>query len=143
MTLPRLRTPAPGTVSPITPTVPPPQKSAKGFSLLELLVVLALIGILAATALPRFGSFRAAAYDTRAQQDLRNLATAEELHRAINEEYQAEVESLDGFRASQGVEITVERADEESFLATSSHPSGTRLYRWDSEADPALTAGEP
>ncbi|MFN2377678.1 MAG: type IV pilin protein, partial [Candidatus Binatia bacterium] len=48
-----------------------------GFSLLELLVVVAILGILVAAALPRFAEFRAAAYDSRSQQDLRNLAAAD------------------------------------------------------------------
>jgi prepilin-type N-terminal cleavage/methylation domain-containing protein len=115
----------------------------RGFSLLELLVVVTIVGILAAAALPRFGAFRAAAFDSRAQQDLRNLAAAEELHRATGDSYADSVADLRGFRASEGVEIDIESADDEAFVATASHPSGSRVYTWTSDADPPLSSSEP
>lgn len=120
----------------------PHRRLHDGFSLLELLVVLALIGILAAAALPRFESFRAAAYDTRAQQDLRNLAAAEELHRAVNQEYATNAEELDGFRTSEGVSVSVESVDDSGFRASASHPQGSRRYTWDSNGDPPLSSSK-
>jgi type IV pilus assembly protein PilA len=112
----------------------------RGFSLLELLVVVAILGILVAAALPRFAEFRAAAYDSRSQQDLRNLAAAEELYRATSPSYADDVALLSGFAASEGVEVTVETANETGFVATASHPAGSRDYRWESAADPPLTS---
>jgi MSHA pilin protein MshA len=53
-------------------------KNNSGFTLFELLIVLTVLGLLAASAAPRFSEFRAAAFDARVQQDLRNLAAAEE-----------------------------------------------------------------
>ncbi len=111
-----------------------------GFSLLELLVVIAIIGILAAAALPRFAEYRAAAYDSRAQQDLRNLAAAQELYRARNEDYASAVADLGAFVASAGVEITVGSADVVGFTADSEHPAGSLLYSWDSGAEPPLSS---
>jgi type IV pilus assembly protein PilA len=111
-----------------------------GFSLLELLVVVAILGILVAAALPRFAEFRAAAYDSRSQQDLRNLAAAEELYRATSPTYATDAAALQGFAASEGVDINVESADETVFVATASHPAGTRDFRWDSSADPPLSS---
>lgn len=120
----------------------PSTHRAAGFSLLELLVVVAILGILVATALPRFAEFRAAAYDTRSQQDLRNLAAAEELHRATAERYAADVDELAAFSASEGVDVAIEVADEERFVAVASHAAGRREYRWESDADPPLSSTE-
>ena len=76
------------------------RKRERGFSLFELLVVIAIIGVLAAAAIPRFADFRAAAYDSRSEQDLRNLASAQELYRAANETYAADVGQLPSFKPS-------------------------------------------
>ncbi|MBI5506038.1 MAG: type II secretion system protein [Deltaproteobacteria bacterium] len=112
----------------------------RGFSLLELLVVVAILGILIAAALPRFAEFRAAAYDSRAQQDLRNLAAAEELYRANSATYADNAAALSGFSASEGVDVAIESADETTFVAAASHPAGHRDFRWDSSANPALSS---
>lgn len=112
----------------------------RGFSLLELLVVVAILGILIAAALPRFAEFRAAAYDSRAQQDLRNLAAAQELYRATSATYADDTTALTGFAASEGVDVTIESADETTYIAVASHPAGQHDFRWDSSADPALSS---
>ena len=115
-------------------------KKRTGFSLFELLVVIAIMGILAAAALPRFAEFRAAAYDSRAQQELRNLAVAEELHRSLNGSYTTQAGELVAFKASTGVEVQITRADEESFRATANHERGRYDYSWDNALDEPLLA---
>lgn len=62
-------------------------KSKKGFTLVELLVVVAIIGILAAIAIPQFAAYRTRAYNSAAQSDLRNFKTALESVYADNQKY--------------------------------------------------------
>lgn len=51
----------------------------KGFTLVELLVVVSIIGILAAIAIPQFNAYRTKAYNSAAQTDLRNFKAAMEV----------------------------------------------------------------
>ena len=51
-------------------------KNNKGFTLIELLIVVAIIAILAAIAIPQFSAYRIKGYNAAATADLRNARTA-------------------------------------------------------------------
>src|SRR5256712_5169602 len=59
----------------------------KGFPLIELLIVVVIIGILAAIAIPKFANTKEKAYITSMKADLRNLVTAEEAYFADSVKY--------------------------------------------------------
>lgn len=62
-------------------------RNSKGFTLIELLIVVAIIAILAAIAIPQFSEYRKKAYNSAGQADLRNLKTALEAYYADNQMY--------------------------------------------------------
>jgi type IV pilus assembly protein PilA len=56
----------------------PRLRKKKGFTLIELLIVVAIIAILAAIAIPQFSQYRIKGYNAAASSDIRNARTAEE-----------------------------------------------------------------
>ncbi|MEN8374649.1 MAG: prepilin-type N-terminal cleavage/methylation domain-containing protein [Gemmatimonadota bacterium] len=101
----------------------------KGFTLIELLIVVVIIGILAAIAIPKFSATREKAYVASMKADLRNLATAEDLFYASDNDadgtpdytYTALTADLDDFALSEGVVIAINGADQQGWNATSTH----------------------
>lgn len=108
-----------------------------GFTLLELLVTMAIVMILTATAIPEFQQYRAHAYDLRARLDLRHVAIAEEAYFLVEESYLSCADdsclTLPGIRKiSDGTSLSIQ-AETESFTGISSHIKGTGVeFNWDS-----------
>jgi prepilin-type N-terminal cleavage/methylation domain-containing protein len=64
---------------------PQTRRSSGGFTLVELLVVVAILGILAAIAIQAMARYRQQAHDAAAIHDLANAVKAEEAYYATNE----------------------------------------------------------
>jgi prepilin-type N-terminal cleavage/methylation domain-containing protein len=70
------------------------KKTQKGFTLIELLIVIAVIAILAAIAIPNLLSSRKAANESSAISSVRTLITAEETYRSRYGTYTATIGDL-------------------------------------------------
>jgi prepilin-type N-terminal cleavage/methylation domain-containing protein len=117
-----------------------------GFSLVELLVVVAFIAILAAIAVPHFASVTDRAHDATVKSDVRNAMSAEEEYYVSAGEY-AEFVAADGERitppgyaTSPGVTVTATVVDG-GLRLVGSHPGATSSWCINS-ADGEVVPGE-
>ena len=89
----------------------------KGFTLIELLIVVAIIAILAAIAVPNFLEAQVRSKVSRAQNDMRNLATALESYRIDNNRYIPHVDSIAEFNALTSPIAYITSVPQDPFLS--------------------------
>ena len=108
-----------------------------GFSLIELMIVVAIIGILAAIAIPQFQSYRTKALNVTALADLKRGMTAEEAYFAANEEYctvalaasaNAGLNATCSVNVSKNVALNLSPSGTTDFTGTTRHASGDITY---------------
>jgi type IV pilus assembly protein PilA len=106
-------------------------KDQKGFTLIELMIVIAIIGILAAIAIPQFSAYRKRSYNSSANADLRNAATAQEAYYVDEETYTSDINNLTGsygLYTSKNVKFYSVNGDVDSYTMKAYHTSGDRTY---------------
>jgi prepilin-type N-terminal cleavage/methylation domain-containing protein len=89
-----------------------------GFTLLELLVVVVIIGLLAAIAIPKFANSKDKAYMAQMKTDLRNLATAEEAFFYDSATYTTNFAKMNYYSPSIGVTVVINQATAQGWAAT-------------------------
>lgn len=107
---------------------PQPNSSEAGFTLLELIVVVAVLGILAAIAIQQFALFRSRAMDTAMRSDLKNAALAMESYYGEFLDYPTTLNAIQlvGYRRTNGVTLTISVTSPQSFMLNAAMPNGTQ-----------------
>lgn len=118
----------------------------RGFTLIEILMVVVIIGILAALAIPKFSRSKSMTYSASIRQDLRTLSVAQEDYFLEKSTYAPDIIYLN-FLHSPGVTITIVNASTFGWSASGNHPLAdpiTCAVFWGpvSPLSPALVEGQ-
>lgn len=98
------------------------RQSRAGFTLIELMIVVLIIGILASFAVPKFQNTKGKANAAALRSDIRNMATAQEAYMYDYGTYTSNIAALNGFRPTSGVTFTFGTASAAGWSATVTHP---------------------
>ena len=116
-------------------------RKSEGFTLVELLIVVAIIGILAAIAIPQFAAYREKAYCSAIKSDLANIAISQEAYFTDNDAYVVTGDGtspeVEGFAATPNVTLALGTPNGATidWSATGVHPNcdaGNTTYTWNS-----------
>ncbi len=111
-------------------------RALPGFTLIEALMVVVIIGLLATIAIPKFTSTRDRALVATMKSDLRNLVTAEESYFGESITYTDALGT--GFVSSPGVTVTFGGVTGTGWSATASHTGTTKTCSVYMGAGPSL-----
>jgi len=98
------------------------KRARDGFTLIEVLISMVVLGILATIAIPRYTTARENAFEAAAISDLRNLATVQEIHWRLERGYSDDVGILRS-EVSTAVELEITEATNNGWAARASHRS--------------------
>jgi type IV pilus assembly protein PilA len=116
-------------------------RDARGFSLIEVLVIIVLVGVLSGLAISQYAAFRASSFDSKVTATVRGVATGEEAYYAQYQSYAADVTTLKNVPVDD-VDLVITPGNSgnlaTSFRIVGTHPGARKTSTWIS--DPA--AGE-
>jgi len=106
------------------------KKNEKGFTLIELMIVIAIIGILAAIAIPQFSAYRKRAYNTAARSDAKNIYTAAQAYFSDNPAGTPTLDNLKTYGFTQTANVTMggTYGGASSLAITAAHEAGDTTF---------------
>jgi len=103
-----------------------------GFTLVELLIIVLVVGVLAAITMPKFSAAKDKAHTSAMKSDLRNFANYEEDYASANGGYFSGNGSAQGFAASEDVTVAAVAAagPPATWTATATHAKSATKCRF-------------
>ena len=98
-------------------TLPSTRKRFHGFSLMEVMIVVVIIGILAALAYPNLEKYLKRARQTEAKTNLSAIYTAQKIYFTLHQSYAEDINELDLSLAQGLYKYTIQEASTSTFKA--------------------------
>jgi type IV pilus assembly protein PilA len=101
------------------------KKNRTGFTLIELMIAIAIIGILVSIAIPQFTAYKVKGYNAASKSDLKNAYTVAQAYFTDNPgaTFDAAVLTAGGYQATQGVVLTITAGTQNTLVLTTTNPT--------------------